>query len=51
MAKTQDNVKTIAVIDFGSNSVRMAVAQVPPEGPAEVLERVQRPAHLGHELH
>ncbi len=50
MAKEPDSsTKTVAVIDFGSNSVRMVVAQVPAKGPVEVLERVQRPAQLGHD--
>ena len=38
----------VAVIDIGSNSVRMVIAQVRPDGSVEVLERMQRPVRLGH---
>ena len=40
--------RTVAVIDIGSNSVRMAVAQVTADGGIEVLERTQRSVRLGH---
>jgi len=40
--------KSVGVIDIGSNSVRMVVAQVSPNGEIEVLERTQRPVRLGH---
>ena len=52
MATEADDVsaeKTVAVIDVGSNSVRMVVAQVPPEGPIEQLEMMRRPVHLGQD--
>ena len=41
--------KAVAAIDIGSNSVRMLVAQVSPDGHIEVLERTQRPVRLGHD--
>jgi len=39
----------VAVIDIGSNSIRMAVAEVMPDGQVEVLERLQRAVHLGQD--
>lgn len=44
-----DVVTTVAVIDIGSNSIRMAVAQVSADGRVEVLERTQRAVHLGRD--
>lgn len=41
--------QTIAVIDIGTNSVRMEIVDVLPDGRTEVLERVQRPIRLGHD--
>ena len=41
--------KAVAVIDIGSNSVRMMVAQVFADGRVDVLERVQRAVRLGHD--
>ncbi|MEW6356974.1 MAG: Ppx/GppA phosphatase family protein [Planctomycetota bacterium] len=38
-----------AVIDIGSNSVRMVIAQVHANGEIEVLERMQRAVRLGHD--
>ena len=32
-------VRTLGAIDIGSNSIRMAIAQVVPDGQIEVLER------------
>jgi exopolyphosphatase/guanosine-5'-triphosphate,3'-diphosphate pyrophosphatase len=43
-----ETARTVGVIDIGSNSVRMVVAQVSPDGEIEVLERTQRPVRLGH---
>jgi len=40
--------ETVAVIDVGSNSLRMVVAQVYSDGRIESLERMQRPVRLGH---
>ncbi len=41
--------RTVAVIDIGSNSLRMVIADVAPDGRTEVLERARRPVHLGHD--
>jgi exopolyphosphatase/guanosine-5'-triphosphate,3'-diphosphate pyrophosphatase len=41
--------RTLGAIDIGSNSIRMAVAQVLPDGQIEVLERLQRAVHLGQD--
>jgi exopolyphosphatase/guanosine-5'-triphosphate,3'-diphosphate pyrophosphatase len=41
--------KTVAAIDVGSNSLRMVVAEVRPDGRIEVLERLQRAVRLGHD--
>jgi exopolyphosphatase/guanosine-5'-triphosphate,3'-diphosphate pyrophosphatase len=41
--------KTLAAIDIGSNSIRMVIAQVLPDGRIEVLERLQRAVHLGQD--
>jgi len=43
-----DSAKPVGVIDIGSNSLRMVVAQVFPDGRTEVLERALRPVRLGH---
>ncbi|NOZ21683.1 MAG: Ppx/GppA family phosphatase [Planctomycetes bacterium] len=39
----------VAVIDIGSNSVRMMIAQVHEDGQIEELERMQRAVRLGHD--
>jgi len=39
----------VAVIDIGSNSLRMVVAQVHPDGRTEVLEQMARSVRLGHD--
>ena len=52
MAEPVDNqtpATTVAVIDVGSNSIRMAVAEVLPGGQIEILERTQRAVHLGQD--
>ena len=41
--------RIVAVIDIGSNSVRMVVAQVLPDGRIDVLERMRRPVRLGQD--
>ncbi len=43
-----EQARPIAVVDIGSNSIRMVVAQVRPDGSYEVLDRLQRPVRLGH---
>lgn len=40
---------TVAVIDVGSNSLRMVIAEVLPDGRFEVLERLQRAVRLGQD--
>ena len=39
----------IAAIDIGTNSIRMAVAQVLPDGRVDVLEQLRRAARLGQD--
>ncbi len=39
----------VAAVDIGSNSIRMMIAQVLPEGRIEVLERLQRAVRLGQD--
>jgi exopolyphosphatase/guanosine-5'-triphosphate,3'-diphosphate pyrophosphatase len=41
--------KTVAAIDVGSNAIRMAIAQVLPDGRVEVLERLQRAVRMGQD--
>ena len=41
--------KLVAAIDVGSNALRMAVAEVLPNGEFEVLERLQRAVRLGQD--
>lgn len=40
---------TVAAVDIGSNSIRMAVAEATPDGAYEVLERTRRAVHLGQD--
>ncbi len=47
--QTAPTAQTAAAIDIGSNSLRMAVAQVHPDGETEVLERMSRPVRLGQD--
>lgn len=42
-------VPVLAVIDIGSNSIRMSIGQVLPDGTIEILERMQRAVHLGQD--
>lgn len=39
----------LAVIDIGTNSIRMSIGQVLADGRVEVLERLQRAVHLGQD--
>lgn len=43
------DVSTLAVIDIGTNSIRMSIGQVLADGTVEVLERLQRAVHLGQD--
>ncbi len=47
--KTQPAAEPMAVIDIGSNSIRMAIGQVLPNGKLEVLERLRRAVRLGQD--
>ncbi len=56
MMATADEIKAapgvpeiLAVIDIGSNAIRMVMAQLLPEGKLEVLERLQRAVRLGQD--
>lgn len=42
-----DVARPVAVIDIGTNAIRMVIAQVFDDGKIEVLERLQRPIRLG----
>lgn len=48
-AEVSPQAKTVAAIDIGANAVRMAVAQVMPDGRIEVLERLHRAVRLGQD--
>ncbi|NLP06033.1 hypothetical protein GX411_08810, partial [Candidatus Fermentibacteria bacterium] len=41
--------QTVAVIDTGSNSVRMEIAELDAGGGIRILERVQKSIRLGHD--
>ena len=43
------DVKTVAGIDVGSNSVRMAVAEVAPDGSTQIIEMLKRTVRLGQD--
>ena len=43
------NTKTVAAIDLGSNSLRMVIAEVLPDGRIEVLEQYQRAVRMGQD--
>lgn len=45
----RDAARVVAAIDVGANAVRMAVAQVFPDGRIEVLERLQQAVRLGQD--
>ncbi len=47
--KNEVPAKAVAVIDIGSNSLRMVIAQVFADGTYEVLERLQQALHLGQD--
>jgi len=42
-------VKVVAAIDVGANSIRMEVAEVAPDGGIKVLEKLQRTVRLGQD--
>lgn len=41
--------EVLAVIDIGSNAIRMVIAQILPNGELEVLERLRRAVRLGQD--
>jgi exopolyphosphatase/guanosine-5'-triphosphate,3'-diphosphate pyrophosphatase len=41
--------QTVAAVDIGTNSLRMVIAEVTPDGRTEVLERLQRSVRLGQD--
>lgn len=53
MAETSDKAErpaqTVAAIDIGANAIRLAVAQVLPDGRIEPLERAERAVRLGQD--
>lgn len=52
MAETkpiESQARTIGVIDIGTNSVRMEIGQVLPDGSVETLERTALPVRLGQD--
>jgi len=48
-SKNEVPAKAVAVIDIGSNSIRMVIAQVFADGTFEILERLQQALHLGQD--
>lgn len=42
-----DDLQTIAAIDVGSNSIRMVIAQISPDGDIKVLEELYKPTDIG----
>lgn len=44
-----EGAKVVAAIDIGSNSVRMEIGEVLPDGDLRVLERLQRAVRLGQD--
>lgn len=46
---TKAEATTVAAIDIGSNSLRMVIAEVLPDGRIEILERLQRAVRLGQD--
>lgn len=41
--------KVVGIVDAGSNSLRLLIAQVYPDGRTEVLEQARQPVRLGHD--
>ena len=51
--KQQDetaSAELLGAIDIGSNSIRMVIGQVLPDGSIEVLEKAQRAVRLGQDV-
>jgi exopolyphosphatase/guanosine-5'-triphosphate,3'-diphosphate pyrophosphatase len=47
--KGTDAAQPVAAIDIGSNALRMAIAEVSPDGHVEILERLQRAVRMGQD--
>jgi exopolyphosphatase/guanosine-5'-triphosphate,3'-diphosphate pyrophosphatase len=45
----QNQVQSLAAIDIGSNSIRMTLGQLLPDGQIEIIEKAQRPVRLGQD--
>jgi exopolyphosphatase / guanosine-5'-triphosphate,3'-diphosphate pyrophosphatase len=41
--------RLVAAIDIGANSLRMAIAEVMPDGRLEIVDQLQRAVHLGQD--
>ena len=41
--------RLVAAIDIGANSLRLAIAEVLPDGHLEIVDQLQRAAHLGQD--
>jgi len=48
--KTVKSAETMAVIDIGSNSIRMMIGQALPDGRLEIVERLRRAVRLGQDV-
>lgn len=48
--KTVALAETMAVIDIGSNSIRMMIGQALPDGRLEIVERLRRAVRLGQDV-
>jgi len=42
-------IDTVAAIDVGSNTIRMAIAQISPEGEITILEDLRKPTDIGRD--
>ncbi|MDP7018145.1 MAG: exopolyphosphatase, partial [Pirellulaceae bacterium] len=47
--KTETNavIRTVAVVDIGATSIRMAIAEIDDQGASRTLERLSQPVNLG----
>lgn len=43
----QERVRTVAVIDIGTSAIRMAIAEIQPQGSIRTLESLTQAVHLG----
>ena len=47
LAQVRPHARPVAVIDIGTTSIRMAVAQIAPSGGVDTLDTLSRPVNLG----